>query len=956
MKKLLAVFLTIVMLFSCIPMAIFAVNDDSMSIENGDIDLTADSTIGEILAETISDETDVSSSYSVTAIEFNDSKATVTYTSESDCTLLVGIYDEVTGEMLTYSKENVYDFEKTATVSFEENALPEYFVVKAYLVDKEGAALCKNYVSYIYTEAFEKDFTNVTVNDFDEEKIINLDDSDITNFAVIADTTEKIKAGTDSNILQSDYFEDEVYTFTNINSEIASLKEGDIFWYDTGDDTDVIIIKIKDIKINGTTAIITPDKTSLDEVFDYVKIDESDDEYEMYFTPYYDESDENDDEVETYNTRSIQKVKTNIEGTKSVSASYPFGNGEGWKINENVKVTGSITLKVGATVKVYYKSSWFSDSYLQVEVSISPSFKVDATISAKMEDKAIKKIGDVSISPCAGLYISFTPSIVLKASAKITLSGTLTTKAGFEYNNIEGFVNKCEAPSFKPEIKIEGEFFCGIDMTPHVSIIHEKVADAGITAEAGFTIKAKNAKKSDTHSCNACLDGDIDFNIEISAYVTFLNKSKPSVKLFDLTAKLADFYYSIDHLQFGWGECPYDTKSEPVEFNGHYYKIFDTSATWTEAAEYCTSIGGHLVVITSQNEQKFIETILKYGTKNIYWLGAVKNSSHKFEWITGEDFIYTNFSFNQPDNPTIENALMMYKKNNPYYPSGYGQWNDLKDDGTMTNQNDFFGADNFGLICEWESYRDYKKSSSKLETKSTKRSAPAKISAQNISVLEEIDGGFFENKIEFTATAENIYMLYSIDGNKNIKYISQGTANKNGNVEAPFFNNVDTDTYIVGDFGDGIISLPIKVIEHVHEYSEDAIAATCEVDGYVTYTCSCGKSYTEIIPATNHVNAYLIKTVNATCTTDGYTVGTFCPDCKQYINGHEVIPSTGHTDNNNDGKCDDCGIDLGTSNPSDNCDHICHKTGFMGFIYKIIRIFWKIFKTNQYCACGVAHY
>lgn len=39
-----------------------------------------------------------------------------------------------------------------------------------------------------------------------------------------------------------------------------------------------------------------------------------------------------------------------------------------------------------------------------------------------------------------------------------------------------------------------------------------------------------------------------------------------------------------------------------------------------------------------------------------------------------------------------------------------------------------------------------------------------------------------------------------------------------------------------------------------------------------------------------------------------------------------------------------------------SCDHICHKSGISGFIYKILCIFWKILGTNKYCACGVAHY
>lgn len=43
-------------------------------------------------------------------------------------------------------------------------------------------------------------------------------------------------------------------------------------------------------------------------------------------------------------------------------------------------------------------------------------------------------------------------------------------------------------------------------------------------------------------------------------------------------------------------------------------------------------------------------------------------------------------------------------------------------------------------------------------------------------------------------------------------------------------------------------------------------------------------------------------------------------------------------------------------NPAENCDHICHKSGFLGFIWKIIVFFSKLFKINPVCDCGTAHY
>lgn len=38
------------------------------------------------------------------------------------------------------------------------------------------------------------------------------------------------------------------------------------------------------------------------------------------------------------------------------------------------------------------------------------------------------------------------------------------------------------------------------------------------------------------------------------------------------------------------------------------------------------------------------------------------------------------------------------------------------------------------------------------------------------------------------------------------------------------------------------------------------------------------------------------------------------------------------------------------------CTHICHQGGFSGFIYKIMRFFWKLFGINRVCECGEKHY
>ena len=126
-------------------------------------------------------------------------------------------------------------------------------------------------------------------------------------------------------------------------------------------------------------------------------------------------------------------------------------------------------------------------------------------------------------------------------------------------------------------------------------------------------------------------------------------------------------------------------------------------------------------------------------------------------------------------------------------------------------------------------------------------------------------------------------------------------------------------------------------------------APTCTAKGEKTRTCSvCGK--TETLAVDKLAHTYTAAVTEATCTEDGKTVYTcLCGDTYT-----EVIPSKGHHDEDADGTCDACGLAMG--DVSKDCSCRCHKTGLNKFIYKIILIFWKLFRINKTCACGMAHY
>lgn len=145
--------------------------------------------------------------------------------------------------------------------------------------------------------------------------------------------------------------------------------------------------------------------------------------------------------------------------------------------------------------------------------------------------------------------------------------------------------------------------------------------------------------------------------------------------------------------------------STAVEFNGHYYQVYDESMTWTEAKKYCESLGGHLATITSQEEQQFIESQLVNGQKSCYWLGGTDSAVEgKWNWVTGEEFSYTKWGADMPDNWQDEDYLMIYKDPHPSHTGNtFGFWNDLKENGTCQGTS-YFRKEIFGFICEWDEF------------------------------------------------------------------------------------------------------------------------------------------------------------------------------------------------------------------------------------------------------------
>ncbi|HJM94626.1 MAG TPA: LamG-like jellyroll fold domain-containing protein, partial [Candidatus Marinimicrobia bacterium] len=120
----------------------------------------------------------------------------------------------------------------------------------------------------------------------------------------------------------------------------------------------------------------------------------------------------------------------------------------------------------------------------------------------------------------------------------------------------------------------------------------------------------------------------------------------------------------------------YDLEKPESEAPESTYQIVEGSFTWHEAKADAEARGGHLAVITSQEENDFIFAM---GATNEWLGGTDEETEGNWRWITGERWNYTNWhtDHGQPDNggnANDEHHLHFYHGRDWTY---IGTWNDI---------------------------------------------------------------------------------------------------------------------------------------------------------------------------------------------------------------------------------------------------------------------------------------
>ena len=546
-KRILACLLVLVTLVSYLPPKASAA-ETQPQIKN-DVTMEGTNSFGTLLANTVQNDPQSQSegeNSRICDLQIEGTLATVEYTTDRAAKVVVAIYTEDGATMLGSGVTEVVPEDTQTVVEIQIASMPQYYSAAAYLLDAEtNDPLSQVFRTQLYTKVVQ-DVKNSTVEDYDPERVLNLDDDNTTNFAVFGEDTILVQEGSPCQISGGDG----VYTVTNADERFLAMKAGDSFAVPQNG-RDILIVKAARVSVQGDTVTIYEDADAdLSDVFEVIKIEATADKKDTT----YDESTLDPDfksispeefhagqnEVETY---------ANREEESTIEKEFKT---DGERLNAALK------LKVTFTIKVYTAGTY---SYISYDLSMPVTGKVEVKIAGFEYEIPL---GTLSMRFWGAFAVTLTPKFYLDAS--VTVQYTLELKTSFKQvydSDVGEWQDMSSGPSLKSALEVEGKVFVGIGGDLAFSILHEKVASVAVELQAGGELTAKvkvnglySQSDSSIHNCDVCIDGELNGVVKVKLKSTVLTKEKVLWK-YSWKAKISDFFYCADKQEAGFTKCPH---------------------------------------------------------------------------------------------------------------------------------------------------------------------------------------------------------------------------------------------------------------------------------------------------------------------------------------------------------------------------------------------------------------
>lgn len=494
--------------------------------------------------------------YSISSLMYETLEFRATVSTDEICVLRVEVLKEDSETVVGTYQTGVaggLDYEEVS-IRLDSVFLPNYYILRAVLLDGEGNALCEPFVTMQYTEAYAQ-FDSLTQEDYADEDNEIIDFGDC-GFGVVADGAIVVP-GTSST--------DDHETFV-IPGTVAP-KSGDIILVTLPDGTQEPV-KVDSVVRNtdGTSTVVRDPETVLSDLYEVFKLDGV------------------ADVGAAAQNNGVTRMQRAGDGGASTSLSTGFTY-DAFSVN----VTGMAEV----TVKAFYNAELFGDKYIEQQLYIDLNVTAKAAVTKAFKSSDIKDafgnsvipefvlyegpislIGAGSIITALQLKISIPLEFSFSASGEYTL--TITQKTGYSFTTTNGYTAIKERDADQ-DFKLKGSF--NVQFGPKIelkAIVLLGILEGGVSGQVGIRAQGTaapndtNATGELVHGCSLCCDIDLSWFAEVKGNIEMkvtekLKWSFLNVTLISIKQSLGKAYLSIfndedslfgGELTFDFGKCP----------------------------------------------------------------------------------------------------------------------------------------------------------------------------------------------------------------------------------------------------------------------------------------------------------------------------------------------------------------------------------------------------------------
>ncbi len=513
------------------------------------------------------------SQYAILDLELGDGGLTAQVTAAGPCLLAVVLCTE-SGRQLGSGIRQLDGGLREETVELVLDmpyALPDYFVLRGFLLDEGLAPLCNSYYCQKYTRAYEQ-FMDATVHDFEGQTVLNFDQQEDNNFAVLAQGVLEISCGGTANRLTVDEGE-EVYTIAAPDSAAAGLRAGDrVVLYDGGQTYSLVVDSARRGQ-DGSVILTSSDSAQLSDFFSCIKLDW--------------EQDLLDESVEVTPLEGIALAEEgNSLALLSSDRDNIYSNSLRFELeralSDHLSMKGALTLTTEIHTVFHYSAGSAAgdlDDYLYVRTTNSMEGQADLSLECSLdndtpddEEYEIPLARVVVPVAATGLSIDFQLGIPLEVSltGTMSLSGTFSlssTVISWKGSNRQtDYSNQADLVS--AGFEGEGKVHFGVRGTIAFRFLGSMLVldsrpEFGVELTAKSDPSLLDSGALERHMCQFCFQGEaVPFCKLPVRLISKIGKWK--ITFFEYTPveyrQEGQGFYLARHtdgtVHFDWGTCP----------------------------------------------------------------------------------------------------------------------------------------------------------------------------------------------------------------------------------------------------------------------------------------------------------------------------------------------------------------------------------------------------------------